>query len=154
MGCMRPKIVFFGGRACTPHLHMPKSISGGHGTFCCCGLFFLSLLFSCGTPCIVFGNAEKFNQDVSKWNTGELTKMSGSKYTLSPSLWPHLPLLCFWIWQLEFYFQFSHVLYFLFLEWSFGLSFYSLSLFCFCSVKFFTELVNLIQTFQNGTCPK
>ena len=42
----------------------------------------------------VFRFASKFNSDVSKWNTGAVTSMSGSKCALSPSLWPRLPLLC------------------------------------------------------------
>jgi surface protein len=43
----------------------------------------------------VFYNAQAFNQDVSKWNTGAVTRMDQSKCTFSPSLWPRLPLLCF-----------------------------------------------------------
>jgi len=36
-----------------------------------------------------------FNQDVSKWNTGAVTTMEWSKFTLSPSPWPRrLPLWC------------------------------------------------------------
>ena len=35
-----------------------------------------------------------FNADLSKWNTGAVTTMERSKCTLSPSLWPRLPLLC------------------------------------------------------------
>jgi len=42
----------------------------------------------------VFYRASVFNQDVSKWNTGAVTSMERSKCTLSPSLWPRLPLLC------------------------------------------------------------
>jgi surface protein len=43
----------------------------------------------------VFLSASKFNQDVSKWNTGAVTAMEQSKCTLSPSLWPRrLPLWC------------------------------------------------------------
>jgi surface protein len=44
----------------------------------------------------VFELASAFNSDVSTWNTGAVTTMSGSKCnTLSPSLWPrHLPLWC------------------------------------------------------------
>jgi hypothetical protein len=30
---------------------------------------------------------------VSKWNTGAVTTMKGSKCDLFPSLWPRLPLL-------------------------------------------------------------
>ena len=42
----------------------------------------------------VFTSASAFNQDVSKWNTERVTTMSYSKCTLSPSLWPRLPLWC------------------------------------------------------------
>ena len=43
----------------------------------------------------VFNGASAFNQDVSKWNTGAVTSMAGSKCTVSPSLWPRrLPLWC------------------------------------------------------------
>ena len=41
------------------------------------------------------GRPTVFNQDVSKWNTGAVTNMGYSKCTLSPSLWPRLPLMCF-----------------------------------------------------------
>ena len=52
----------------------------------------------------VFKQATLFNQDVSKWNTGAVTNMGGSKCTSSPSLWPRFPLLCILnIRQLEFY---------------------------------------------------
>ena len=53
----------------------------------------------------VFYGANKFNQDVSKWNTGAVTTMYQSKCTLSlPSLWPRLPLLCILnVRQLEFH---------------------------------------------------
>jgi surface protein len=52
----------------------------------------------------VFYGASAFNQDVSKWNTGAVTNMYMSKCTLSPSLWPRLPLLCILnIRQLEFH---------------------------------------------------
>ena len=47
----------------------------------------------------VFSNAENFNQDVSKWNTGAVTTMYRSKCTLSllsiSVLWPRrFPLWC------------------------------------------------------------
>ena len=42
----------------------------------------------------VFNGANKFNQDVSKWNTGVVTTMENSKCTLSPSLWPRLFRCC------------------------------------------------------------
>ena len=45
----------------------------------------------------VFSYATAFNQDVSKWNTGAVTTMYGSKCTLSLSLslWPQrLSLWC------------------------------------------------------------
>ena len=52
----------------------------------------------------MFFAAFVFNQDVSKWNTGAVTVMRASKCTLSPSLWPRLPLLCILnIRQLEFH---------------------------------------------------
>ena len=52
----------------------------------------------------VFYNLKTFNEDLSKWNTGAVTDMSLSKCTLSPSLWPRLPLLCILnIRQLEFH---------------------------------------------------
>ena len=51
----------------------------------------------------MFYKSEKFNQDVSKWNTGAVTTMKWSKCTLSPFLWPGLSLLCFLnVQQLEF----------------------------------------------------
>ena len=69
--------------------------------FCCLwwvGLFFVAPSLA------VFFSASAFNQDVSKWNTGAVTDMYHSKCTLSPSLWPRLPLLCILnIRQLEFY---------------------------------------------------
>jgi surface protein len=34
----------------------------------------------------VFRGASVFNQDVSKWNTGAVTNMASSKFTLSSSL--------------------------------------------------------------------
>ena len=45
----------------------------------------------------VFYNFGNFNADLSKWNTGAVTTMLASKctHTLSPSLWPRLPLLWF-----------------------------------------------------------
>ena len=52
----------------------------------------------------VFYNFGGFNADLSKWNTGAVTTMQSSKCTLSPSLWPRLPLLCILnIRQLEFH---------------------------------------------------
>ncbi len=69
----------------------------------CCvleqGAFFvvcggLVSLFFVAPSVAVFAYASAFNQDVSKWNTGAVTTMNGSKCTLSPSLWPRLPLLC------------------------------------------------------------
>ena len=63
-----------------------------------------SFLFVVAHSLAVFAYAKKFNQDVSKWNTGAVTNMDNSKCTLSPSLWPRLPLL--WILntrQLEFH---------------------------------------------------
>ena len=57
----------------------------------CGGLVFL---FFVAPSLAVFWVAAAFNQDVSKWNTGAVTNMGSSKCTLSPSLWPRLPLLC------------------------------------------------------------
>ena len=52
----------------------------------------------------MFNKASAFNQDVSNWNTGAVTNMYQSKCTLSPSLWPRLPLLfCLNVRQLEFH---------------------------------------------------
>ena len=42
----------------------------------------------------VFQTATAFNSDLSKWNTGAVANMDKSKCTLSPSVWPRLPLLC------------------------------------------------------------
>ena len=58
----------------------------------CGGLVFL--FFVAPSLLAVFYYASAFNQDVSKWNTGAVTTMYMSKCTLSPSLWPRLPLLC------------------------------------------------------------
>ena len=67
----------------------------------CGGLVFL---FFVAPSLAVFRYASAFNQDVSKWNTGAVTNMLQSKCTLSPSLWPRLPLLCILnIRQLEFH---------------------------------------------------
>jgi surface protein len=41
----------------------------------------------------VFYQFGSFNADLSKWNTGAVTTMEGSKCTLSLPLWPRLPLL-------------------------------------------------------------
>ena len=55
----------------------------------------LGFLFSVAPSSLaVFAGASAFNSDVSKWNTGAVTTMYASKCTLSPSLWPRLPLLC------------------------------------------------------------
>ena len=61
----------------------------------------------------VFGYASAFNQDVSKWNTGAVWTMNFSKCTLSPSLWPRLPLLCILIYDDSSFIgsHFSHVLF-------------------------------------------
>jgi surface protein len=60
-------------------------------TFCCCfvvGFCFLCLLYPhLLSPFIaVFHTASVFNQDVSKWNTGAVTSMEGSKCTHALSL--------------------------------------------------------------------
>ena len=63
-----------------------------------------SFLFFVAPSLAVFSQASVFNQDVSKWNTGAVANMFASKCTLSPSLWPRLPLLCVLnIRQLEFH---------------------------------------------------
>ena len=67
----------------------------------CGGLVFLLLV---APSLAVFKSANAFNQDVSKWNTGAVTSMYGSKCTLSPSLWPRLfRVVYFNIPRLEFY---------------------------------------------------
>ena len=74
--------------------------------FFCCVCGWVSLSFRCCTLLVVFWGASAFNQDLSKWNTGAVTDMYASKCTLSlsPSVWPRLPLLCILnIRQLEFY---------------------------------------------------
>ena len=58
-----------------------------------CGLWWVGLFYLCCTLLAVFYKASAFNQDVSKWNTGAVTIMHASKCTVSPSLWPRLPLL-------------------------------------------------------------
>ena len=64
----------------------------------------LVFLFFVAPSLAVFNSASAFNQDVSKWNTGAVTRMDASKCTLSPSLWPCLPLCVYLnIRQLEFY---------------------------------------------------
>jgi surface protein len=55
----------------------------------CGGLVFL---FFVAPSLAVFRGATVFNADVSEWNTGAVTTMQSSKCTLSPSLWPRLPL--------------------------------------------------------------
>ena len=92
---------------CILNIQQPR-VSSDHTshTFCsfyCCGLktvpFLLFVVgwsfFSLLHPLLaVFHTASAFNQDVSKWNTGAVTRMDWSKCTLSPSLWPRLPSLC------------------------------------------------------------
>ena len=39
---------------------------------------------------MLFYDKASFNNDLSKWNTGAVTTMYGSKCTLSPCLWPRL----------------------------------------------------------------
>ena len=58
----------------------------------CGGLFFIICV---AQPLEVFQSISVFNSDVSKWNTGAVKTMENSKCTLSPSLWPRFPLLCF-----------------------------------------------------------
>jgi surface protein len=54
-----------------------------------------SLLFFVAPFLAVFYNAVDFNQDVSKWNTGAVTNMYGSKCTFSPFLlWPQNLVVC------------------------------------------------------------
>ena len=88
--------------------HTTTRVSSDHNshTFCCfcfcvwkrylfCCLWWVGLSFLCCTLSFaVFWNAYDFNQDVSKWNTGAVTKMTYSECSLSPSpsLWPRLPL--------------------------------------------------------------
>ena len=61
---------------------------------------FLERYCSCCSPSIaVFYQANAFNQDVSKWNTGAVTTMYFSKCTLSPSLWPRHPFCC-WVFEI------------------------------------------------------
>ena len=60
-----------------------------------CGGVAVVFRFFVAPSLAVFNSAVKFNQDVSKWNTGAVTNMAKSKCTLSPSLWPRLPLLRF-----------------------------------------------------------
>jgi surface protein len=43
----------------------------------------------------IFQNRVNFNADLSKWDTGAVTTMRWSKCTLSPSLLPRLPFVCF-----------------------------------------------------------
>jgi surface protein len=51
--------------------------------FCC--LWWVGLSFLCGTlSLVVFESAFAFNSDVSKWITGAVTTMQGSKCTFSP----------------------------------------------------------------------
>ena len=58
----------------------------------------LVFLFFVAPSFAVFYDVKKFNQDVSKWNTGAVTDMYGSKCTLSPSLCGHAFHCCvFWI---------------------------------------------------------
>ena len=57
-------------------------------TFVVGGLVGWSFIFFVAPSLAVFNSASVFNQDVSKWNTGAVTIMQGSKCTctLSPSL--------------------------------------------------------------------
>ena len=63
-----------------------------------CGLWWvggLVFLFFVAPSLAVFNTAYAFNQDVSKWSTGAVTSMYGSKCTLSSSAWPRrIPLWC------------------------------------------------------------
>jgi surface protein len=59
--------------------------------FVCGGLVFL---FFVAPSLAVFYQAKKFNQDVSKWNTGAVNTMASSKCTLSPSLYGHAFRCC------------------------------------------------------------
>ena len=52
----------------------------------------------------IFKERGSFNADLSKWNTGAVTTMLGSKCNLSPSLCPRLPFVCF-EYDLEFHFS-------------------------------------------------
>jgi surface protein len=56
-----------------------------------------SSFFLVASSFAVFGSATAFNSDLSKWDMGAVTTMTLSKCTLSPSLWPRLPLFCFFI---------------------------------------------------------
>ena len=70
----------------------------------CCCLWWVGLSFLLHPLFAVFGFAHVFNSDVSKWYMDAVTNMDGSKCTLSPSLWPRLPMLCLLnIRQLEFH---------------------------------------------------
>jgi len=59
-----------------------------HGTFFCC-LWWLVFLFFVASSLAVFSNAKRFNQDLSKWDTSEVTTMWGSKCILSLRLCGH-----------------------------------------------------------------
>jgi len=101
-----------------------------HFVVVCGGLFFC---FFVAQPLAVFAEASVFNSDVSKWNTGAARNMKFSKCYL----WPRLPLLCFWIRQLEFIISIlTRSVLFLFLERYFfvvcgvGCSFFVSRVFC------------------------
>ena len=113
----------------------------GNGTFLCfCGCGGLVCFFFVAPLLAVFRYASAFNQDVSKWNTGAVTNMQGSKCTLSPSLWPRLPLWCFLnIRQLELH-----------LITIFTRCFFFLSLLHSRLSQYFIEHTRSILTFQNG----
>jgi surface protein len=64
----------------------------------CLSLSFFCCTLSLSLSLAVFAYAGAFNQDVSKWDTGAVTHMNGSKCTLSPlslSVATPFPSLCF-----------------------------------------------------------
>ena len=67
-----------------------------NGTFVVVCVWWVWSFFALLHPSLlaVFYSANKFNSDVSTWNTGAVTSMSQSKCTLFSSLWPRLPLMC------------------------------------------------------------
>jgi surface protein len=120
-----------------PQLEVLVGSQVSHVLFCC-----FCLWFETGPCCVVcvlgvvflffvapfsllavFSGASAFNQDVSTWSTGAVTRMDYSKCTLSlPLCWPRrLPLWCVveYIYQLEVLVgsQVSHVLFCCFCLW-------------------------------------
>ena len=107
---------------------------------------------SCSTSLAVFYGASAFNADISKWNTGAVTNMGGSKFNLYPSLFVTSPCCVFFDMTTSVSLnQFSHVsvLWFLVLLLSSWII-VSLSFLLHPLWQCFITQLCSIQIFQNG----